>query len=273
MNLSEELWMVFSDPRIGLTMFALSLAGVIAFIFTLWAYEREKKEWQREKESLLRELRGKGFTLIEMLVVLAIIAVLSAILLPSISVLQRYAKQHACISNMQNIYHALRMYYYDFDDTYPDALYPQLKAYKLTEKDFHCPADTDHDKQTDPMYLTYVVPDPVLSPYFSALSSYYADLPDWQRYIPTWGVLYARIRAPLSVPSDQRANFLGELIKKQLYAKEPFNSTVITWCGHHDGRYVVLFLDGHTEVRNEMEMLKTLEDGYPASWRIEPRRK
>jgi prepilin-type N-terminal cleavage/methylation domain-containing protein/prepilin-type processing-associated H-X9-DG protein len=272
MNLSEEMWMAFADPRVGLTMFALSLAGIIAFLFTLWAYEREKKEWRREKESLLRELRGKGFTLVEMLVVLAIIAVLSAILLPSISALQRYTHQTTCISNMQKIYHALRMYYYDFDGTYPDALYPQLKAYKLTEKDFHCPADVDHDNPADPMYLTYVVPDPVLSPYFSTLSSYYADLPDWQTYIPTWGVPYARIRAPLSVPSDQRANFLGELIKKQLYAKEPFNTTVITWCGHHDGRYVVLFLDGHTEVRNEMEMLKVLEDGYPASWRIEPRR-
>jgi prepilin-type processing-associated H-X9-DG protein len=173
------------------------------------------------------------------------------------------------------------MYYYDFDGTYPDALYPQLRAYKLTEQDFHCPADVDHEKLTDPMYLTYIMPDPVLFPYFSTFSSYYADLPDWKRYIPSWGVPYMRERFPIGdltkppfnlSPNDPRLPFLNEMQKKQLYAKEPFSSTVITWCGHHDGRYIVLFLDGHTEVRNEMEMLKTLEDGYPASWRIEPRR-
>ena len=65
--------------------------------------------------------RRSAFTLVEMLVVLAIIGILSAILFPVFKSAQENARQTNCASNMQQIYVAVKQYY---DDTrrYPDSL-------------------------------------------------------------------------------------------------------------------------------------------------------
>ncbi|MGC9004968.1 MAG: type II secretion system protein, partial [bacterium] len=67
-------------------------------------------------------MKRKGFTLVEMLVVLGIIALLSAILLPIFKGLRESVYKNTCMSNLQKIYHALRMYYLD-TGTYPQAPY------------------------------------------------------------------------------------------------------------------------------------------------------
>lgn len=65
--------------------------------------------------------RRSAFTLVEILVVLAIIGILSAILFPVFKSAQENARQTNCISNLQQIGLAVQQYYQD-TKRYPDSL-------------------------------------------------------------------------------------------------------------------------------------------------------
>jgi prepilin-type N-terminal cleavage/methylation domain-containing protein/prepilin-type processing-associated H-X9-DG protein len=61
--------------------------------------------------------RRLGFTLVEILVVIAIIAVLAAILFPVIAGATRTARKATCISNLRQLVLAQKMYSDDYDRT------------------------------------------------------------------------------------------------------------------------------------------------------------
>lgn len=61
-----------------------------------------------------RESRA-GFTLVELLVVVAIIAMLVAMLLPSLQGARERAKRTVCLSNLRQLGHAVHMYAVDFN--------------------------------------------------------------------------------------------------------------------------------------------------------------
>ena len=63
----------------------------------------------------------RAFTLIEILVVLAIIALLSALLFPAFSRARESARQTSCQTNLQQIYLATQQYFQD-ERRYPDSL-------------------------------------------------------------------------------------------------------------------------------------------------------
>lgn len=64
-----------------------------------------------------------GFTLVELLVVIGIIAILIAILLPTIAAANRTAKATACLSNLRSIGQALKIYQAENNGAYPYAYY------------------------------------------------------------------------------------------------------------------------------------------------------
>jgi len=72
--------------------------------------------------------RGAGFTLIEMLVVIAIIAILAGIIFPVFASVRENARRSACISNLREIFQHVKSYELD-NGEYPKYLFtPAIKA-------------------------------------------------------------------------------------------------------------------------------------------------
>jgi prepilin-type N-terminal cleavage/methylation domain-containing protein/prepilin-type processing-associated H-X9-DG protein len=63
----------------------------------------------------------QGFTLVELLVVMAIIAILAAILFPVFAQAREAARKTMCLSNMRQIGMGMQMYVQDYDEMYPFA--------------------------------------------------------------------------------------------------------------------------------------------------------
>lgn len=75
----------------------------------------------RQGKGKIGATRGSGFTLTELLVVMFIIAVMSAIIFPVIVKAKQTARTAECLSNMKTIGIALNMYLHEYDDRFPNA--------------------------------------------------------------------------------------------------------------------------------------------------------
>lgn len=71
---------------------------------------------------LVRRKRSGGFTLIELMIVIAIIAILAAILVPNFIRARAQGQYTACKSNLKNVATALEMYSTDAAGRYPTSL-------------------------------------------------------------------------------------------------------------------------------------------------------
>ncbi len=68
-------------------------------------------------------MRKRGFTLIELFVVIAIIAILAAILFPVFAQARERARSSTCLSNLKQTALATQMYVQDYEETFPINLY------------------------------------------------------------------------------------------------------------------------------------------------------
>ena len=66
-------------------------------------------------------MKKKGFTLIELMIVVAIIGILAAIAIPNMAFTKKKAKLAACKSNLESVSRALDMYANDNNDHYLNA--------------------------------------------------------------------------------------------------------------------------------------------------------
>ena len=91
-------------------------------------------------------MRRQGFTLIQLLVVIAIIAILAAILFPVFAKAREKARQASCLSNVRQLDTALLSYVQDYDEQamshyYGGILWPQmLLPYIKNLQIYTCPS-------------------------------------------------------------------------------------------------------------------------------------
>lgn len=76
----------------------------------------------------MRQRQPEGFTLVELLVVMAIVAMLAAVLLPVLAKARESARITRCSANLQQIGHAVSLYQQDYDDLFPYGLDPGDRA-------------------------------------------------------------------------------------------------------------------------------------------------
>jgi len=242
-----------------------------------------------------------GFTLIEMVIVIGIVAVLSAITVPTVNRIAEGNRNVSCQANMQAVYEAMKMYRLD-EDGYPPydpgagteagkglglwalhvygvrtasgiGLNSPTARYIRGVKSMHCP---DHDSVT-----RYTNPSD--SDYFNLpYLSYQFTIPttgDWSGYDDKGQTTYQTYRGI----SDTNA----ENYRRQLFWASPSSNpnvknwypadnTVITWCVHHrqysrtgTDQDNVIFLDGTME---RLPVRQTCQSTPLIGWQRLPKR-
>ena len=80
-------------------------------------HEQDYRGWANQRPH--RKVRPKGFTLVELLVVIALLALLLSILMPVLSQTRHQARRAACAANLRQVGVAVHLYAQDYDDTIP----------------------------------------------------------------------------------------------------------------------------------------------------------
>lgn len=105
------------------------------------------------------QLRKRAFTLLELLVVISIMALLMAVLLPSLSSARQSAKANVCLSNLKGIGSALSLYLNENDDRLPPA---RLERPSPGSEEFY----VNDDRRLAPRWQWFLTTDhgPVIEP-------------------------------------------------------------------------------------------------------------
>jgi prepilin-type N-terminal cleavage/methylation domain-containing protein len=89
----------------------------------------------------IRTKSGAGFTLIELMIVIAIIGILAAIAVPNFNRARAQAKKKSCVANMKTIEGAVELYQME-NGTQGNLTPQQLQSNGYLKSEPKCPSDT-----------------------------------------------------------------------------------------------------------------------------------
>jgi len=186
---------------------------------------------------------ARGFTLVELLVVVSIIALLISILLPSLRSARDQSKRLVCRSNLRNIWTGILMYSYEYSDRVP-----YLESVNVTDPNAD-PFDSDNPNTVGRVLYDYVQEKNWVCP--AAVNGYPLNAGRGN-----WTMTYEFSTAdrldrdnPLPYDQDEYAYTLGS------------NDPAIENYIHFDGRPMRL-LDGRRYVAHEQKNANHNAKGY-----------
>lgn len=250
----------------------------------------------------MKTLRSKGgFSLIELLTVIAIIAILAAIIFPVMSTVKRRAQTVQCMTNLHDIAMAMKLFQQDnrqypatltgyvqldaggniipFERSRGDGLYPE---YVKNIKAFHCPLSltTDTSGVIDLggyQYYAYDSYDVFYDSPVTAGNTVSVGI-DALRYTKSWAddVTKVAVLNPFPPSTPDSPDLQAYDYKRQLRFRSPSDDTVVTWCSYHNrgsakATLPVLFLDGHCDQMQAVDVEGPTGSGG-SRWRTQPKR-
>ena len=230
-----------------------------------------------------RPTTRRGFTLVELLVVVGIIALLVALLMPALAAARRQAQTVQCATNLHSIGHAMQLYANEYKGRVPRDYW-----YDIQYVQGHILWAEAYAK-----YLGHTVPDVAnltaardaqLYPYFQRIGVYQCPAHPNERqaldYVSNaWWPDVPGLSAPLMnvtrMPHSGRIVYLTEVTARKDFETDTFGvhdiwlpdhlpampsgqiqkgSSRILIDNRHGGRINLLFIDGHVEARHYNEI-------------------
>ncbi|MCL5104158.1 MAG: prepilin-type N-terminal cleavage/methylation domain-containing protein [Armatimonadetes bacterium] len=240
--------------------------------------------------------RKSGFSLIELLTVIAIIAILAAVIFPVMGMVKERARQNNCISNLKQIAMGVQMFKQD-NRRYPEFLVDpetttatvidNAKSDKTLFSEYvkairlmHCPSSVATSTATRVSYQKFpYAADPVVNGWAYDSYSYgpyvIGASPRQPHYCIKWApdvAAVATFTTDPGMPDDSATQ--QQDYERQLQFRNPPGDTVVTWCSFHEirgegsivrGKAIVVFLDGSCDVM-EAGLVEN------SKWRVRPKK-
>ncbi|OGV50059.1 MAG: hypothetical protein A2017_02725 [Lentisphaerae bacterium GWF2_44_16] len=194
------------------------------------------------------------FTLVELLVVISIIAILAAMLLPSLQKARDVTKKIACVNNLKQLGIANESYMSDYGDYYPPSkgynvvwygwgglLEVYLKNTDRARKDhiFWCPSNTNETTKTYDGYFCY------------GQNTYLGNTPSTS---PAWlNIKRTQVRQTSATPLLADLNLLDGAL--YLYVNPAGNLVNIAY--PHSDMTNILFCDNHVNAVKMLDLNRT----------------